>query len=73
MSSTTSKLLGEALHLTVKERAELAAAILASLDGEPEDDVEQAWAVEIERRARKSLAGEGAPEDWNDVHERLKK
>lgn len=41
MSSTPNRLLGEALHLPVKERTELAAAILASLDGEPEEGVER--------------------------------
>ena len=45
--------LATALRLTVKERAELAAELLASLDGEPDEDVEAAWAAEIERRVRR--------------------
>lgn len=42
-----------ALRLTVKERAELAAELLASLDGGPDKDVEAAWAAEIESRVRR--------------------
>jgi putative addiction module component (TIGR02574 family) len=45
--------LATALRLTVNERAELVAELLASLDGEPDEDVEAAWAVEIERRVRR--------------------
>ena len=44
------------MDLPLSERAELAADLLASLDGEPETDVKAAWAVEIERRAREALA-----------------
>ena len=35
---------------------ELAADLLTSLDGEPEANVEAAWATEIERCAREALA-----------------
>jgi hypothetical protein len=38
------------------ERAELAAHLLASLDGEQDSNVEAAWASEIEPRARETLA-----------------
>ena len=51
MSERARKLLHDAMNLPVSERAELAADLLASLDGEPEADVEAAWASEIERRA----------------------
>ena len=57
MSKTTSNLLNNALRLTTAERAELAAELLASLDGEPEDDVEAAWAAEIQRRVERVKSG----------------
>jgi putative addiction module component (TIGR02574 family) len=56
MSERARKLLHDAMDLPVSERAELAADLLASLDGEPEADVEAAWTSEIERRAREALA-----------------
>ena len=45
------KLLVSALELSLDDRAELAAELLASLDGAPDDDAEAAWACQIERRA----------------------
>jgi len=62
------KLYEEALGLPL---AELAADLLASLDGEPDEDVQAAWATEIERRARAGIAN---PEDdvaWEDVRAEL--
>jgi putative addiction module component (TIGR02574 family) len=59
--------LATALRLTVEERAQLAAELLASLDGEPEEDVEAAWAVEIGRRVRR-LEEEGSRgRPWQEV------
>jgi hypothetical protein len=45
MSDRARKLLHDAMDLPVSERAELAADLLASLDGEPEADEEAAWAA----------------------------
>ena len=59
------------MELPLPERAELAADLLASLDGEPDADVEAAWASEIEGRAREALAN---PEDdvaWEAVRAEL--
>lgn len=60
---TRDALLQEALKLPHAERADLAAVLLASLDEEPAEsleEVEKAWAAEIERRARRVLAGASA-------------
>ncbi|MCO5168866.1 MAG: addiction module protein [Planctomycetes bacterium] len=61
-----------ALRLPIKERAALAADLLASLDGEPEGEVEAAWAAEVERRAHKLLSGEDPGHAWDDVRARLR-
>lgn len=56
--TTAEVLLQEALKLPRRERADLAAELLASLDDELIDDpqdLEKAWAEEIERRARRVL------------------
>jgi putative addiction module component (TIGR02574 family) len=71
---TREALLQEALKLPHKERADVAAELLASLDAEPAEDpaeVEKAWAAEIERRARRVLAGESAGTPWEEVKQRL--
>ena len=51
MTDRARKLLHDAMELPLPERAELAADLLASLDGEPDADVAAAWASEI-RAAR---------------------
>lgn len=48
MSSTVEVLEAEALQLSAAERARLVERLIASLDIDPE--VEEAWAVEVERR-----------------------
>jgi putative addiction module component (TIGR02574 family) len=71
MTDRARKLYEEALDLSVGERAELAADLLASLDGEPDEDVEAAWAAEIERRARAALATPDDDVAWEDVRAEL--
>jgi putative addiction module component (TIGR02574 family) len=73
MTSRAQELLREALTLPIAERADVAAELLASLDdAEPESlaEVEAAWAAEIERRARRVIAGESAGLAWDDVRRR---
>lgn len=71
MSERARKLLHDAMDLPVFERAELAADLLASLDGEPEADVEAAWASEIEQRAREALASPDDDLSWESVRAEL--
>lgn len=73
MTQATRELLERALKLDPAERALLVAELLASLDGdEPEDQVEAAWAEEIERRVR-AMPPAGAPlAAADDVFARLR-
>jgi|RhiMetdeSRZDD1v2_1073273.scaffolds.fasta_scaffold221901_2 putative addiction module component (TIGR02574 family) len=73
MSKTTDDILNNALRLSTTERAELAAALLASLDGEPEDAVEAAWATEIQRRVERVRSGAAKGRPWPEVRERLER
>ena len=50
MSDTLTELKEKASTLSEAERAELALALIESLDGPPDPDVEEAWRIEIERR-----------------------
>jgi putative addiction module component (TIGR02574 family) len=74
MTERAQALLREALKLPSQERADVAAELLASLD-EPEVEdaaaVQAGWAAEIERRARRVLAGESAGEPWEGVRDRI--
>jgi putative addiction module component (TIGR02574 family) len=73
MSKTTDDILNNAMRLSTTARAELAAALLASLDGDPEDAVEAAWATEIQRRVERARSGEAKGRPWSEVHERLER
>ena len=73
MSKTADDILNSAKRLSTAERAELAAALLASLDGEPEEDVEAAWAAEIQRRVERVKSGEAKGRPWTEVREHLKR
>jgi putative addiction module component (TIGR02574 family) len=73
MTSRAQELLREALTLPIAERADVAAELLASLDAAEAENpaqVEAAWASEIERRARRVMAGESAGIAWEDVRQR---
>ena len=72
MTKQADALVHEALQLPLNDRARIAADLLASLDDGPDDQVEAAWAEEIERRARRVLAGNGHLEDWPSVRDRLR-
>lgn len=70
MTSRAQAVLRDALNLPIDERADLAAELLASLDGEGAEDpaaVEEAWAKEIERRARRVMSGESPGIPWEEV------
>ena len=71
---TRDAVLQEALRLTPEERADVAAELLESLDDESVESrevIERAWAEEIERRARRVLAGESTGTPWDEVRRRL--
>ena len=73
MSPRAQELFREAMALPVKERADLAAELLASLDDTAAEDpaeVEAAWAEEIERRARRVISGKSGGIPWDEVRRR---
>lgn len=74
MSDRAQALLREALSLSQEERADVAAELLVSLDepvGEDPAVVQAAWAAEIEKRARRVLAGDSTGEPWDTVRDRV--
>jgi putative addiction module component (TIGR02574 family) len=73
MTRSVRTVLAEALRLDPEARAEIAAELLASLDGPDDPDAEVAWAAEIERRVAEIEAGTAKLEDWEDVKRRIER
>jgi putative addiction module component (TIGR02574 family) len=73
MTKATQTVLADALRLEPEARAELAAEILASLDGPGDPDAEAAWDAEIERRIQAIEAGTVALESWDSVKRRIER
>jgi len=73
MTKAAEAVLADALRLDVDARAELAAELLASLDGPADPDAELVWKGEIERRVAAIEAGTARLEAWEDVKRRIEK
>ena len=71
MPSAARKILDDALALSPDERLEIAAELMASVDGASDPDWEQAWASELQRRAREADATGDHGEPWEAVRARL--
>ncbi len=72
MTQKSQVVLEEALKLTACERAEMAEQLIASLDEEPDSDVEQAWQEEVQRRLQQIECGEVKAIPWEEVQRRLR-
>ena len=64
-------ILKEALALSAKERAALAASLLDSLDTDVDEDAEAAWAIEMNRRVSELDSGAVKTIAWAEVRRRL--
>jgi len=73
MTKAAQAVLADALRLDADARAELAAELLASLDGPADADAEAAWDAEIERRIEAIESGEIRLEPWESVKRRIEK
>jgi len=76
LMASKEALLREVLKLSAKERADVAVELLASLESLPmaeADEIEREWGAEIERRARRVLAGESAGVAWETIERDVRK
>jgi hypothetical protein len=73
MSRSDQSVFADALRLEPETRAELAAELLASLDGPADPDAEAAWDVEIERRIAAIEGGTVQLEPWPVVKRRIER
>ena len=74
MTGDAQALLRKALALPDRERADLAAELIASLDEADVDDPATArdlWASELEARARRAIVGPTDGEDWVTLRQRV--
>jgi putative addiction module component (TIGR02574 family) len=71
MARDLKKLFREAFDLPESERATLAGLLIESLESAPDPDVEEAWAVEAERRWREIESGSVQTIPWEEVRAKL--
>jgi putative addiction module component (TIGR02574 family) len=73
MPKTVTDVLADALRLQPDARAEVAAELLASLDGPADPDADAAWDAEIERRVEAIESGQTRLEPWPEVKRRIER
>lgn len=72
MNTETHELLTQALRLPATARAALAASLISSLETDPPDEgVEAAWQVEVERRTAEIDRGDVKTVRWSEVQRRM--
>ncbi len=73
MSTAFAELKYRAAQLSENERAELALALIESLDGEADAGVEEAWRLEVKRRSDAIDRGEVQLIPGDEVFARLRR
>lgn len=71
MTRNAKTVLQEALTLAEQDRAEIAGALLESLEPAPEVDVESAWRQEVAARVAALDAGEVGTTPWVAIRDRF--
>jgi putative addiction module component (TIGR02574 family) len=71
MDRKTEAVLTSALDLPDSERAEIAGALLESLEGPRDPDAELAWREEVARRVAAFDGGTGTTVPWEQVRDEL--
>ena len=69
MSTAIQEILNTALRLPDKDRAELAASLIESLDQPFDSDAQTAWAEEIGRRLAEVDRGAVKPIPWDEARQ----
>ena len=71
MKRDVTALLKEALALPLTQRADLAEALVASLEEHSAEDTETAWKTEVERRIAELDEGAVSTIPWTELRQRL--
>jgi putative addiction module component (TIGR02574 family) len=70
MTPEVSRLLEQALALSIEEQEALADSLISSLDGKVDEGVIAAWEAEIGRRIAELDSGESRTVRWAEVRRR---
>jgi putative addiction module component (TIGR02574 family) len=70
MTPQVSKLLEQALALSVEEQEALAASLISNLDGKVDEGVQAAWEDEIAKRIADLDSGKAKTVPWAEVRRR---
>jgi putative addiction module component (TIGR02574 family) len=70
MTPEVSKLLEQALSLSVEEQEALADSLISNLGGKVDQGVQAAWDEEIKRRIEELDSGKAKTIPWEEVRER---
>jgi putative addiction module component (TIGR02574 family) len=70
MTPEVSKLLEQALSLSVEEQEALADSLIFNLGGKVDEGVQAAWDEEIKRRIEELDSGKAKTIPWEEVRER---
>jgi putative addiction module component (TIGR02574 family) len=73
MSTPVIDLFRRASDLPESDRALLAGLLIESLEAEPDEEVEEAWLAEVERRVAELESGSVQTVPWEEVKARLMK
>jgi putative addiction module component (TIGR02574 family) len=70
MTPEVSRLLEQALSLSIEEREALADSLISNLDGKVDSGVQAAWEAEIGRRVAELESGKAQTISWAEVRKR---
>jgi putative addiction module component (TIGR02574 family) len=70
MSPEVSKLLEQALALSVEEQEALTVSLISNLGGKIDEGVQAAWETEIARRISELDSGKARTIQWQEVRQR---
>ena len=70
MTSEVSKLLEQALSLSVEEQEALADSLISNLGGKVDEGVQAAWDAEIAKRIKELDSGRAKTIPWAEVRKR---
>jgi len=73
MAKLAENIIKAAVKLPQKDRVRVVEQLLNTLEPEAEQDVDAAWAAEIERRSREIKEGAVRPLPWRQVKSRARK
>jgi putative addiction module component (TIGR02574 family) len=70
MTPEVSKLLEQALSLSIEEQEALADSLISSLGGKVDEGLEAAWEAEIGKRIADLDSGKAKTKSWDEVRRR---